>query len=142
MADPVFFYCFHDDLSAGKHVVGTSAYKVCLTNTQPNLADASYTDLSEIASGNGYTTGGDSTTVTKTTSLGTTRWFGTDVTFAATGAMATFRYAVVYNNTHASKPLVCYYDYGQAISLGATDGFVVDFNATLGFVKLEYGAAE
>jgi hypothetical protein len=52
------------------------------------------------------------------------------VGFTATGAMATFRYAVLYNDTATSPAdaLIAYFDYGVAISLTNTDTFTVRFN--------------
>ena len=58
--------------------------------------------------------------------------------FTATGAMATFRYAVVYNDTQTSpaKPLVGWTDYGSAVSMVNTNTFTVDFDGTNGAITV------
>jgi len=56
---------------------------------------------------------------------------------ASGGNIGPFRYAVLYNDTTASKNLIGYWDYGTSITLGAGDTFTVDFDPTTGVLTLQ-----
>jgi hypothetical protein len=127
------FNDFTEQLNRGSHNFGSNVYKVMLTNTLPLAANAAKADITEIAAGNGYTAGGNTTTITIAEASGTTTITGTAVTFTATGAMATFRYAVLYNDTTSTpvnKPLVAWWDYASAVDLASGETFTVKFNNT------------
>lgn len=80
-----------------------------------NRSTASYTGLAnEVASGNGYTTGGETLaniTISKDTT-GNRVWLDCDdvvwdnATFSA-------RYAIIYDDTLSSKRIIAYYDFGS-----------------------------
>jgi hypothetical protein len=55
---------------------------------------------------------------------------GTQVVFTASGSVGPFQYAVLYNDTAASKNLVAWWDYGSAVTLNSGDTFTVKFNNT------------
>ena len=105
-------------------------FKVALTNTLPVATHTSLSQIGEIAAGSGYTAGGNTTTITIAESAGTTTVSGTEVVFTATGAVATFRYAVLYNDTATSPAdaLIASFDYGAAVNLTNGDTFTVRFN--------------
>lgn len=127
------FNDFTEQLNRGSHNFGSNVYKVMLTNTLPLAANAARADITEIAAGNGYTAGGNTTTITISETSGTTTISGTEVPFNATGTMATFRYAVLYNSTTTTpvnNPLVAWWDNGSAVTLNAGDSFTVKFNNT------------
>jgi len=127
------FNDFTEQLNRGSHNFGSNVYKVMLTNTLPLAANAAKADITEIAAGNGYTAGGNTTTITIAEASGTTTITGTAVTFTATGAMAQFRYAVLYNDTTSTpvnKPLVAWWDYASAVNLASGETFTVKFNNT------------
>lgn len=140
--DPIWFDCASEDILLGKHKFGVDEFKVALTNVAPDNDHTEFSDLTEIAEGNGYTAGGEVTVSTVTRVGSTSRVFFADTTFAATGVMAGFRYASVYNNTHEDKPLLFRFDYGSTRNLGATDGFVVDFDSVLGALAIKIGEPE
>lgn len=121
---------FSEQLTRGVHQFGTHTFRVALTNTAPNATHTGLAQIGEIAAGNGYTAGGTATTVTVSETGGTTTVTGTEVVFTATGNMAAFRYAVLYNDTATSpsKALVGWFDYGASISLTAGETFTVRFN--------------
>jgi hypothetical protein len=63
---------------------------------------------------------------------------GDPPTWTASGAgFGPFRYAVLYNDTAASKGLIGWWDYGSSISLSAGDTFTVDFDPTTGVLTLQ-----
>jgi hypothetical protein len=87
----------------------STAYKCALTTSASNISAASTTwagVTGEVASGNGYTTGGIlvSPLVLAGTSSVTVK-FGTNPTWTASGSGITARYAVLYRNTN---DVVCY----------------------------------
>lgn len=137
------FNLFVDDLTAGVHNFssGGQTFNVMLTNTAPVATNHLYGDISgnELANGGGYTTGGQSSAMSKSNSSGTEKVLATNVTWTGSGGgMGPFRYVVIYNTTPSSplKPLVAFYDYGTSISLNAGDTFTVSFDATNGFFQL------
>lgn len=126
------FQDFSDQLIRGVHDFDAHTFKVVLTNAAPVATNTVLTDITQIANGNGYTTGGTATTITVSETGGTTTVQGTEVVFTASGAMGPFRYAVLYNDTATSPlgALVGWFDYGAAISLTASETFTVRFNST------------
>lgn len=127
------FNTFSTDLSTKKHDLNADQLNVALTNTAPVATNAVYADITEIASGNGYTTGGIDTQNTGAGSSGTYTVTGTNTTWTSTTAdMAAFRYVYLYNVTQTSplKPLIGWWDYGSSLTLHGANGdtFTVQFN--------------
>ena len=114
---------------------GADTLKVLLSNTTPVPGTHKVRgDVAELAAGNGYTSGGASLANVGTRSAGTVSVVATDVRFTAAGGdLGPFRYAIVYNDTPTSPadPLVCYFDYGSALTLHDTEFLDVDFGASL-----------
>ena len=118
----------------------TDTFKVYLSNAAPSASlDDVKADLAEISGGNGYTAGGvdivntyaeASGTGTLSVGLGS----GDQVWTAAGGAIAQFRYAVVFDDTVASPvtdPLVCWHDYGSAVDVASGETFTWNSDGTL-----------
>jgi len=114
--------------------------KICLlTNSYtPNQdTDETYSNVSsyEVANGNGYTTGG--ATLASKTLVYTA---GTNITVLSSAAVTwssstiTARYAAIYDDTDATKPLICYIDFGADKS-SSNNSFVINPDATYGWVK-------
>lgn len=123
------FQDYVEQLAEGIHDWDAHTFKVMLTNTAPVATNSVKADLTEISAGNGYTAGGTATTITTSESSGTMTVQGTQVVFTASGGtMASFRYAVLYNDTAASDNLVSWWDYGSTVSLADTETFTVKFN--------------
>lgn len=124
------FNDYSEQANRAVHNWGAHTFRVALTNTAPVATNTVLADITQIAAGNGYTTGGATTTVTLSETSGTTTVQGTEVVFTATGAMATFRYAVLYNDsaTSPADALIAWFDYGSAVSLTAGETFTVRFN--------------
>ena len=128
MAVATKFQDFSEQLIRGVHDWDAHTFKVMLTNTAPVATNAVKADLTEISAGSGYTAGGTATTITVSETGGTTTVSGTEVVFTATGAVGPFRYAVLLNDTAASKNLVQFWDYGSAVTLNSGETFTVRFN--------------
>jgi hypothetical protein len=56
---------------------------------------------------------------------------------ATSGSFAPFQYAVLYNDTAASKNLIGWWDYGSTVTLLNNDSFTVDFDPTTGVLTIE-----
>lgn len=120
------FNNFVQNLGTKQMNLSTDVIKVMLTNTAPVATNSNYADISatELANGNGYTTGGATVTgVGYTNSSGTSSMAAAATTFtSATATMGPFRYAVYYSDTSTNKNLIGWYDYGSSISLNGTAG--------------------
>jgi hypothetical protein len=134
------FNQFPSDLLAGVHAFASHTVKVLLTNTAPVATNAVKADLTEIGAGNGYSSGGATSTVSSySQSGGVAKLVLTDVTWTASGgSIGPFRYAVIYNDTPTSPadPLVGWVDYGAARTLGDGESFTVDFSASNGALTI------
>lgn len=134
------FNQFVEDIAEKVHNLGADTLKVALTNTLPTSADAILSDITEISAVNGYTAGGNATTITSSAQTsGVYKLVLTDVVFTASGgSMGPSRYAVLYNSTPTSplKPLIGWYDYGTSITLLDGETLTVDFDSVNGVLTL------
>ena len=135
MAAFVKFNSFVEALGRKVHNLNADTLKVVLCNTAPVAANAVLADLTQIANGNGYTTGG-STAASNAYSQtgGVAKLTATDVVFTASGAVGPFRYAALYNDTATNDELIGFWDYGSSITMASGDTFTVDFDATTGIL--------
>jgi hypothetical protein len=137
MASFTKFYSFVEALAEKTHNLGSDTLKVVLTNSAPAAANTVLADITQIANGNGYTTGGTAATISSSAQTsGTYKLVLADVTFTASGSMGPFRYAVLYNDTATSDELIGWWDYGSSITLAASETFTVDFDATNGVLQI------
>ena len=127
---------FVEHLAEKVHNLGSDALTVALTNTAPgsestpptgatgtnilaNITQVSYTNLSARTL----------TISSSAQSAGTYSLVCADLVLTASGAVATFRYVYLYNDTPTSPadPLIGYYDYSSAVTLANGETFTVDF---------------
>jgi hypothetical protein len=103
-----------------------------LTNDAPVATNSIKGNLTEIAGGNGYTAGGATATVSASAQSGGDYQLTVDdiVITASGGAIATFQYAVLYNDTPTSPvdPLIAWWDNGSAIDLANGESVTIDFD--------------
>ncbi|MFT3973331.1 MAG: hypothetical protein QM699_07740 [Amaricoccus sp.] len=131
------FNSFVEAVAEKVHNLGSDVLKVALTNAAPTAAVTQLSGITQIANGNGYTTGGNVATISSSAQTsGTYKLVLADVVFTATGAMGPFRYAVLYNDTAANDEVIGWYDYGSSITLASGETFTVDFDATTGVLTL------
>lgn len=130
MATFVEFDSFPEAMAEKLHNLGSDTLTIFLTNTAPtpttdtqlsNITQIAYTNLSSRVI----------TTSSSSSSGGTYSLVLTDITLTATGSVGPFRYAGVYNDTATNDELLCYWDYGSAVTLASSETFDVDFGATL-----------
>lgn len=135
MATFTFFHEFKKFLGDGTIDLDSHTFKAVLTNTAPTVAtDDELADITEIANGVGYLTGGvalTSVTWLETgAGLGVWRWNAADFTWTASGGnIGPFRYIVIYDDTATGDPLVGYYDYGTNLTITDGNAFTVDIGA-------------
>lgn len=116
----------------GSHNLSTAQLVVALcaaanapvaTNTQlSNLTQISYTNLSSR----------NITTTSSTQSSGTYKLVCQDLLLTASGAVATFRYVVLYDDTSTNDLLICWWDYGADVTLANTETFNIDLDQSNG----------
>lgn len=138
------FNSFVANLAQGKIKLDTTAnsgdtLKVYLSNEQPLAADTQKSDIAEISSGNGYTAGGNTATVTssgldggvyKLVLADPAQWL------ASGGNIGPFRYAVLYSDTSTNDLLISWWDYNQSITLAPGESFTVDFDPGTGVLTI------
>jgi hypothetical protein len=110
--------------------------KIMLSNTAPNVATHTVrADASELAAGNGYTSGGADINNNGTRSGATTNVAAVTVSWTATGGtIGPFRYVILYNDTPTSPadPLIAYFDNGTpAVTLAIGQNFSVNLPANI-----------
>jgi len=128
MADTIFDQ-FVLLMGNGTIDMDTDVLKIALVDDTYTIdkTDATWAEISgdELANGNGYTTGGETLTVTWTQSGGTTKFDATDVSWTA--ATFTARYAVIYDSTTISDNIICLLDFteNKIVTAGT---FLIQFN--------------
>lgn len=132
----VFFQSFGLGLGTEKFNLSSDTVKFMLTNTAPNPAtDDTYSDVSgtELANGNGYTTGGAGlTSQAWTQTAGVAKFVATAPIWTATGSMGPFRYVIAYDDSAPSKELIGYADRGASLTLIAADTYSASIDPTTG----------
>lgn len=130
------FNQFVEDVAEKVHNLGSDQLVIALSNVAPvatnsvlaNITEISYTNLSSR----------NVTTSASAQSSGTYKLTLADLVLTASGAVATFRYVVLYNDTPTSPadPLVGWWDYGSGVTLANGETFTIDFDGTNGVLQL------
>lgn len=128
------FQQFVEDLAKGVHNFtsdATCTITVALTAAAnaPVATNSVLADLTQISYAN--LSSRVVTGVTAEQTSGTVSLTGTDLVLTASGAVATFRYVVLYNDdpTSPADPLICWFDYGSDITLASGETLTIDFAA-------------
>jgi len=132
------FNSFVEAVAEKVHNLGSDTLKVVLTNSAPSATNTVLANITQIANGNGYTTGGSTAAQSSSAqSSGTYKLVLDPVVFTATGSMGPFRYAVLYNDTATNDELIGWHDYGSAVTLAnAGETFTVDYDGSAGVLTL------
>lgn len=141
MASFVKINDFVEDLAHKVHDLETDTLTVALSNTAPgsessnptadgngvlaNVTQVSYTNLSTRVI----------TTSDSSVSSGTYKLTLTDLTLTASGAVATFRYIYIYNDTATNDELIAHFDYGSGLTLADGESLTLDFDASNGLLQ-------
>lgn len=107
--------------------LATDQFVIALSNTLPTAANSVLADITQIA----YTnlSSRNVTTASSTQTGGTYSLTLNDLVLTASGAVATFRYVILFDDTPSSPldPLVGWWDYGSAVTMNSGETFTVDF---------------
>jgi hypothetical protein len=140
LADYNKFQQFPEDLAHGVHNLGADTLMVALTNSAPTADMETFSEITEIDAGNGYSAGGTQASLSGSAQTsGTYKLVLGDVVFtAASGSMDTARYAVLYNTTPTSPadPLIAWWDYGSSITLAVGETLTWDADASTGVLTI------
>lgn len=127
---------FVEDLAKGVHNLSTGAATIalCSAANPPVAGNSILADLTQIA----YTNlSARVPTVTSAEQVsGVLKYILADLVLTASGAVAAFRYVVLYNDTPAGDPLIGWWDYGSAVTLANLETFTIDFDGTNGVLQL------
>ncbi|MEI6580804.1 MAG: hypothetical protein WCO07_01385 [bacterium] len=130
------FNAFVANIANKKHNLGADQLAVALTATAnaPVATNVALADLTQVS----YTnlSSRNITTTSSTQTSGTYKLILADLTLTASGAVASFQYVVIYNTIATSFELICWYDYGSAVTLANGDQFVIDFDNTNGLLQI------
>lgn len=128
------FQPFVEDLADGVYNFSTDTFKIALTTNAaaPVATNRVLADLTQIAYTNltGHDTGYTATTHGQTS--GTFTFDLADIVLSASGAVATFRWIVLWDDTPISPadPLVAYFDYGSDLTMASGETLTITFNAS------------
>jgi hypothetical protein len=131
---PLRFNCLTLDMGRAIHNFESHTLKLLLTNTAPSLSNTIKGNLTEIAAGGGYPAGGFALTIASwTQTSGVAKLLLNDYNFTATGNVADFRYASIYNDTSPTDALMWTMDYGATVSgMTTNEQFLFDFDGAAG----------
>jgi len=137
------FNQFIQDIGTALHnlTTGGDTIMCLLTNTVPNAADTvvdttttpctvkSTSNATEVAAASGYVKTGVAVTGQQyIQTSGTAKFYCSTATWTAGASIGPFRYAVFYNiskGTTATRPVIGWFDYGSAVTLGVGETFTV-----------------
>jgi hypothetical protein len=135
MASFVKFNSFVEAVAEKVHNLGSDSLKLALTNSAPSASNTVLADITEIA----YTNLSSRavTTSTSAQTSGTYKLVCADLTLTASGgAVAAFRYVVLYNDTATNDELIGYWDRGSSLTLADGDSCLIDFDGTNGVLQI------
>mgnify|MGYP000010418521 CR=1 FL=1 len=106
---------FTSDSTCTIMVALTSVAPIATNSVLADLTQISYTNLSSrVVTGVSVSSVGGIATLN-----------ASDLTLTASGAVASFQYVVFYNDDSASKSLIGYWDYGSAVTMSASQTFLI-----------------
>ena len=111
--------------------VGSDTWKIALTNASAVAKTSFVAGTDDLATGNGYTAGGNACTVTTAAQSAGTYTFTLDnpAVWTATGSVGPFQYAVLVDTTTGTP--VAQWDYGAPVTLANGDTFTFTFSGNV-----------
>jgi hypothetical protein len=134
MATYTKFQPFVEALSEKVHNLGSDQLVValCAAASAPVNTNGQLSQLTTINHANLSTR--NITTTSSSQTSGVYKLVLTDLVLTASGAVPTFRYIVIYNDTATNDELIAFFDYGSDVTLNtAGETFTLDFDGTNGF---------
>ena len=129
---------FVEDLAEAIHDLDTDQLTVALTTNAnaPVTTDNVLADVTEIAYAN--LSARDITLTSSVHTTGVYKIILADLVLTASGAVATFRHMLIYNDGTVGKvnPLIAWYDHGSDVTLANGETFTIDFDDSNGFFQI------
>lgn len=126
------FRQFVEDLAKGVHNFTSDStcsvtVALCAAANAPVNTNATLSELTQINYANLSSRVVQNVTAEQTT--GTVTFAGDDLVLTASGAVATFRYVVLYNDdpTSPADPLIGWYDHASDVTLASGETYTIDF---------------
>ena len=112
--------CANDQFTVA--LTAAASAPVAANSVLADLTEISYTNLSVRAL----------TTASSGQTAGTFTQLFDDLVLTASGAVETFRYIVIYNNTPVAPadPLLSFYDFGSDLTLADGESLTIDFTTS------------
>lgn len=134
MATFTKFQPFVENVAEKVFNLGSDTLTVALSASAPTNTWGTLSQVTQIA----YTnlSARAITTTSSAQTSGTYKLTLNDLVLTASGAVATFRYIIIYDDTATNDELIAYYDYGSNVTLANGDTFTIDFDATNGFLTI------
>lgn len=131
------FNSFVEAMAEKAHNLGSDQLVIalCAAANAPVATNTQLSDLTQIA----YTnlSSRNLTTASSAQTSGTYKLVVNDLVLTASGgAVATFRYVVVYNDTSTGDLLIGFYDKGENVTLADGETFTFDADGTNGLLQL------
>lgn len=131
------FNTFVANVANGVHNLGSDTLKLMLTDHAPSVGNTIISNVTEITTGNGYTAGGATVPIASSAqSSGVYKLIpASSPTWTASGgAIAQFRYVVLYNAT--SGALIGWWDIGREVNLTVGTPFTPSLDNVNGMLQL------
>ena len=127
---------FVEAIAEKVHNLGSDTLTIALT-TNANAPVASNTQLSNITQISYTNLSARVPTISSSSqSSGTYKLVLADLVLTASGAVATFRDVLLYNDTATNDELIAWWDYGSDITLANGETFTLDFDGTNGVLQI------
>jgi hypothetical protein len=128
------FNSFVEALAHKKHNLSSDTLQIALTNVAPVAGNSVLADLTQIS----YTnlSARVLTTSASSQTSGVYKLVIADLVLTASGAVAPFRYVVIFNQTATNDELIGWFDYGSSITLANGDTFTCDYDGSNGLFTL------
>ena len=129
------FQPFVENLAEKAFNLGSDQITVALSSGAPTNTWSQLSSVTEIAYTNLSTR--NVTTTSSAQSAGTYKLVLQDLTLTASGgAVASFRYVILYDNTATNDELIGFYDYGSSVTLADGESLLLDFDGSAGVLTI------
>ena len=126
------------DMANKVHNLGSDDLRIYLSNTAATAGSTVYNTPADLSTSGGYTAGGATCAITSSTQTGGLyKLILVGPSWTATTGFGPFEFAILYNNTAASKQLIGYWDYGSSLTVAASATFSITLDAANGTVEIQ-----
>lgn len=135
MATFTKFNAFVENVAEKVHNLGSDQLVVALSSVAPVNTNTVLANLTQVDYT--YCSSRNITTASSAQSAGTYKLVVNDLTLTASGgAVGPFQYVTVYNDTATNDELVCFFNYGSAITLSDGESILLNFDGSNGLLTI------